>query len=265
MARPLENKRALVTGGSLGIGKAIAEVFLAQGASVTITGRDQDRLDTAVEALKPHGRITAVVADHETAAGATTVIEAVSAAGELDILVNNVGYFEQKSFADATDSDWTRMFELNVMSGVRLARSILPQMLVRNSGRIIFIASEQSVRPALGMTHYAMSKTAQIVIARGLAEMTKGTRVTVNSVMPGPTWTEGVAVFIADMAKQRGIAVDEMKRLFFAEGDWSSSLIARFLEPKEPAAVVAFLASDAASSVNGAAYRAEGGVTRSLF
>lgn len=260
-----DKKRALVTGGSLGIGKAIAKALLKDGMCVTITGRDHARLDAARAELAEWGEIGVVVADHAVAAGADFVIAAMEAAGGVDVLVNNVGYFETRPFVETTDAHWTAMFETNVMSGVRLARWALPHMLARNQGRIIFIASEQSVRPAVDMTHYAMSKAAQLVIARGLAEYTKGTNVTVNTVMPGPTWTEGVETFIGAMARERGVTIAEMQKLFFAQGDWSSSLIGRFLDPQEPAAVVAFLASDAASGVNGAAWRAEGGVTRSIL
>jgi NAD(P)-dependent dehydrogenase (short-subunit alcohol dehydrogenase family) len=260
-----QKKLALVTGGSLGIGKAIARELLEAGVGVVITGRDAARLAAAQAELAVSGAVHTVVADHSAASGADAVIRAVQAIGPLNILVNNVGVFETRPFAETTDADWTAMFETNVMSGVRLARWALPDMLARNAGRIIFISSEQSVRPAVDMTHYAMSKAAQLVIARGLAEYTKGSRVTVNTVMPGPTWTEGVETFIGDLAAQRGLSVPEMQKVFFAEGDWSSSLIARFLDPMEPAAVVAFLASDAASGVNGAAWRAEGGVTRSTI
>ena len=206
-----------------------------------------------------------IVADHATAAGADAVIAAMDAAGHIDVLIKNVGFFETRPFTETSDAQWTAMFETNVMSGVRLARWALPKMLAANQGRIIFIASEQSVRPAVDMTHYAMSKAAQLVIARGLAEYTKGTNVTVNTVLPGPTWTEGVEAFIGEMAQSRSVSVAEMQKLFFAEGNWSSSLIARFLDPKEPAAVVAFLASDASSGVNGAAWSAEGGVPRSIL
>jgi NAD(P)-dependent dehydrogenase (short-subunit alcohol dehydrogenase family) len=258
------SKLALVTGGSLGIGKAVARTLARDGMRVIITGRDERRLAATRDELGASGDIHAIVADHATAEGAEATIAGVSAIGDIDVLINNVGVFATRAFTDTSDADWTRMFETNVMSGVRLSRWALPRMLARNSGRIVFVASEQSVRPAVGMTHYAMSKAAQIVIARGLAEETRGTRVTVNSVMPGPTWTEGVEAFIGTMARENGIDVEEMKRRFFAGGDWSSSLIARFLDPDEPAAVVAFLASDAASGVNGAAWRAEGGVTRSI-
>jgi NAD(P)-dependent dehydrogenase (short-subunit alcohol dehydrogenase family) len=258
-----DGKLALVTGGSLGIGKAIAKALLRAGERVVITGRDAARLAGARAELAEFGPVQAIVADHSTASGAEAVIEGVEGIGPLDILVNNVGVFETRPFAQTSDAHWTAMFETNVMSGVRLARWALPRMLARNQGRVIFVSSEQGVRPAVDMTHYAMSKAAQLVIARGLAEYTKGSRVTVNSVMPGPTWTEGVETFIAGLAAERGIGLGDMQTAFFAEGDWSSSLIGRFLDPAEPAAVVAFLASDAASGVNGAAWRAEGGVTRS--
>jgi NAD(P)-dependent dehydrogenase (short-subunit alcohol dehydrogenase family) len=249
----------------MGIGKAIALKLAQDGAHVIISRRTKEALEAASQDIAGSGSVEIIVADHSTAEGADAAVAAISAGGDLDILINNVGMFETRPFTETTDAHWTAMFETNVMSGVRLSRWALPHMLARNRGRIIFIASEQSVRPAIDMTHYAMSKTAQLVIARGLAEYTKGTAVTVNTVMPGPTWTEGVETFIGGMARERGVPVAEMQKLFFADGDWASSLISRFLEPSEIANVVAFLASDAASGVNGAAWRAEGGVTRSIL
>jgi NAD(P)-dependent dehydrogenase (short-subunit alcohol dehydrogenase family) len=265
MSQSLAGKRALVTGGSMGIGKAIAKRLAEDGAHVILSGRTLSTLDSVAVELSAFGEVETIVADHARAEGAEEVIRAVEAGGGLDILINNVGIFETRPFTETSDAHWTAMFETNVMSGVRLSRWALPHMLARKRGRIIFIASEQSVRPAIDMTHYAMSKTAQLVIARGLAEYTKGTAVTVNTVMPGPTWTEGVEQFVGGLARERGVTLEEMQKLFFAEGDWSSSLISRFLQPSEVANVVAFLASDAASGVNGAAWRAEGGVTRSIL
>jgi NAD(P)-dependent dehydrogenase (short-subunit alcohol dehydrogenase family) len=265
MSKPLSGKRAFVSGGSMGIGKAIALRLAEDGAHVVISGRTESALDAVAQEIATFGAVETLIADHATSTGADAAIAAIEAGGDLDILINNVGMFETRPFTETTDAHWTAMFETNVMSGVRLARWALPRMLGQKRGRIIFIASEQSVRPAIDMTHYAMSKTAQLVIARGLAEYTKGTAVTVNTVMPGPTWTEGVESFIGGMARDRGVTVADMQKLFFAEGDWASSLIARFLQPSEVANVVAFLASDAASGVNGAAWRAEGGVTRSIL
>jgi NAD(P)-dependent dehydrogenase (short-subunit alcohol dehydrogenase family) len=260
----VSRRLALVTGGSLGIGKAIAAALLGGGFEVLVSGRDAARLAAARQALSPLGVVHVVRAEQGRAEGEARVIAAAEALGGIDVLVNNLGAFESRGFAQLRDEDWQRLFDTNVMSGVRLSRWALPRMLAGNRGRIIFVASEQAVRPAADMAHYSMTKAAQLSVARALAEMTRGTAVTVNSVMPGPTWTEGVADFVGAMASERGITVDAMKRRFFAEGDWASSLIQRFLDPAEPAAVVAFLASDAASGVNGAAWRAEGGVTRAM-
>jgi NAD(P)-dependent dehydrogenase (short-subunit alcohol dehydrogenase family) len=262
----LKNKVALVTGSTQGIGYAIARTLAAEGARVILNGRRAELLDAArlTLQLECDGEVYAVAADLATADGAQSVLDAVRRVGEIDILVNNVGYFEVKPFGDISDADWTRMFELNVMSGVRLARQLMPGMLQRNWGRIVFIASEQSAKPNPDMLHYAMSKAAQVSIARGLAELTRGTGVTVNSVLAAPTWSEGVEVFLEKMAPDTGKAVPEMKAAYF-EDTGRSSLMQRWASVDEIAAVVAFLCSPSAAAINGAAQRADGGIIRSLF
>jgi NAD(P)-dependent dehydrogenase (short-subunit alcohol dehydrogenase family) len=260
----LANKLVLVTGAMQGIGFATAEALLREGARVVITGRSEPRLASALKRLSPLGEVHGFNADHATAEGAHQTISFVDALGEIDVLINNVGFFEVKPFTQATDEDWQGMFDVNVLSGVRLARWALPKMLQRNSGRIIFIASEQSAKPHPDMVHYAMSKAAQVSIARGLAEATQGTNVTVNSVLVAPTWTEGVEVFLGDLGPRMDKTVDEMRQAYF-EADGRTSLLQRFAEPAEIAAVVTFLASGLSAAINGAAQRAEGGIVRSMF
>ena len=257
-------KLALVTGSTQGIGYATAKMLAAEGARVIVNGRRADLVERAVRELSEHGEAHGVAADLAGAEGARKVLAAVKAIGPVDILVNNVGYFEVKPFAAITDQDWTSMFELNVMSGVRLTRELMPGMLGRDWGRIVFIASEQSAKPNPDMLHYAMSKTAQVSLARGLAELTRGTRVTVNSVLAAPTWSEGVEAFLEKMAADGGRGVEEMRTAYF-EGPGRSSLIQRWASAEEIAAQVVFLCSVRAAAINGAAQRVDGGIVRSLF
>ncbi len=260
----LKGKLALVTGSTLGIGRAIAASLVAEGARVIVNGRREKAVGEAVAALSKGGEAHGITADLMTAEGARKVADAAVKIGPVDILVNNVGYFEVKPFAEISDRDWTDMFELNVMSGVRLTRALFPGMLQRNWGRVVFIASEQSAKPNPDMLHYAMSKTAQVSVARGLAELTRGTGVTVNSVLVAPTWSEGVEVFLEKMAPAAGKTVAEMRTAYF-EGPGRSSLLQRWAEPGEVAAQVVFLCSERASAINGAAQRVDGGIVRSLF
>jgi NAD(P)-dependent dehydrogenase (short-subunit alcohol dehydrogenase family) len=260
----IKGKLALITGSTQGIGRAIAEMLAAEGARVIVNGRKEQAVKEAVAALSRHGEAHGIVADLMTAEGAKKVADGAAKIGAVDILVNNVGFFEVKEFADITDRDWTEMFELNVMSGVRLTRALFPGMLARNWGRVVFIASEQSAKPNPAMIHYAMSKTAQVSIARGLAELTKGTGVTVNSVLVAPTWSEGVETFLEKQAPAAGKTLAEMRTAYF-DGPGASSLLQRWATPEEIAAQVAFLCSERASAINGAAQRVDGGMVRSLF
>lgn len=260
----IKGRLALVTGSTQGIGRAVADALVAEGARVIVNGRDSGRLDETVSALSQHGEAHGILADLSTAEGAQTIVDAVSAIGAVDILVNNVGYFEVREFGELSDQDWLDMFELNVMSGVRLSRALLPGMLERNWGRIVFIASDQSAKPNRGMAHYAMSKSAQVSIARSLAELTKGTNVTVNSALVAPTWSEGVEVFLSKIAPGAGKTVDELRTAYF-QGTGASSLLQRWATPQEIAAQIAFLCSEQASAINGAAQRVDGGIIRSLF
>jgi NAD(P)-dependent dehydrogenase (short-subunit alcohol dehydrogenase family) len=256
----LNGKTALITGSTQGIGRAIAETFAREGAKVIINGRDAERTMAVASALGGVG----IVADVATEEGCNAILSRLSSANEVDILINNAGYFDVKPLEDLSDQDWLDMFQLNVMSGVRLTKALLPKMLKHNWGRVVFIASEQSAKPHPHMLHYAMTKAANASIARGLAERTKGTAVTVNSVLVGPTWTEGVDVFMRKIAAGTGVSLDQAKQDFFT-GEASSSLIQRHLTVQEIADQVAFLCSINASGINGAAQRVDGGIVRTML
>jgi len=260
----IKGRLARVTGSTKGSGRGVAEALAAEGARVVVNARDEAAVKDAVAALSRRGEAHGIAADLATAAGARQVLDALAAIGPADILVNNVGYFEVKDFSAISDRDWLDMFELNVMSGVRLSRALLPGMLERGWGRIVFIASDQSAKPNPGMAHYAMSKAAQVSIARSLAELTRGTRVTVNSALVAPTWSEGVETFLGKVAPGLGKTVDEMRTAYF-ETTGVSSLLQRWAKPEEIAAQIAFLCSERASAINGAAQRVDGGIIRSLF
>jgi NAD(P)-dependent dehydrogenase (short-subunit alcohol dehydrogenase family) len=259
----LEGKTALVTGSTAGIGYAAAVGLAREGASVVVNGRTQARVDEAVGKIKSktgNDKVSGVAADLGTADGCA---EAIKQVPSVDILVNNLGIFEPKEFAEITDADWMRFFETNVLSGVRLSRHYLPLMQGQNWGRIVFVSSESAVNIPAEMLHYGMTKTAQLAVARGLAELTVGTNVTVNSVLPGPTKSEGVGTFIAQMAKAHGGDEKAVEEEFF-KSVRPSSLIHRFETPDEVAAMITFVCSAAESAVNGAALRVEGGVVRSI-
>jgi NAD(P)-dependent dehydrogenase (short-subunit alcohol dehydrogenase family) len=259
----LTGRRALVTGSTAGIGLAIAEALAREGAEVVVNGRTESRVRRACEQIRsriPGASVRELAADLGTADGAAA---AVNAFPDLDILVNNLGIFEPKPFEEIPDADWLRFFEVNVMSGVRLGRHHLPRMKQRGWGRIIFISSESALQIPSEMIHYGMTKTAQLAIARGMAETTTGTGVTVNSVLPGPTASEGVTDFVKRLAESRNESGDQFEKDFFATAR-PSSILKRFEEPAEIAEVVAFIASPLSSAINGAAVRADGGVVRSI-
>jgi NAD(P)-dependent dehydrogenase (short-subunit alcohol dehydrogenase family) len=260
----LNGKKAIVTGSSAGIGFSIAEELAREGAEVILNGRTQKRVDDALAKLKastPKANARGVAADLGTAAGAEVLFKAVP---DVDILVNNVGIYEPKDFENITDEDWLRMFEVNVMSGIRASRHYIKGMLKRNWGRIIFISSESAVNIPVEMIHYGMTKTAQIAIARGLAETTVGTGVTVNSVLPGPTASEGVEEFVNNLARSGNKHRSEIEKEFF-EKVRPSSLIKRFATSEEVAHMVAYVASSLSSATNGAALRVDGGTVRSIL
>ena len=259
----LKGKRALVTGSTAGIGYAIARTLAAEGAEVTINGRAADRVEAALGRLRatvPRAVLRGVAADLAMAEGCAAL---VAACPDVDLLVNNLGIFDPKPFEDIPDADWLRFFETNVMSGVRLSRAYLPAMKQRNWGRIVFISSESGLCPPAEMVHYGMTKSAQISVARGLAETCAGTGVSVNSVLPGPTLTQGAEDFFAALAREHGQSFDEATRRFFAEGR-PTSILQRFIQPDEVASMVAYVCSPLAAATQGATLRVEGGVVRSL-
>src|ERR1700691_1950150 len=259
----LSGKTALVTGSTAGIGYAIAKGLAAAGSEVVLNGRGKARVGEAVGRLAKEvagGKVRGIAADVSTAAGCK---ELVAALPDVDILINNAGIFEPKGFFEIPDEDWSRFFEVNVMSGVRLSRAYLPGMLKRNWGRIVFISSESALNIPKEMIHYGVSKTAQLAVSRGLAEMTRGTAVTVNSVLPGPTMSEGVETFVKGLAKQNGQWVDEAASVFVKQFR-PTSLLQRFATVEEIANMVVYVASKEASATNGAALRAEGGIVQTI-
>jgi NAD(P)-dependent dehydrogenase (short-subunit alcohol dehydrogenase family) len=259
----LRGRRALVTGSTAGIGFATAQALAVEGAAVMVNGRTDARVASAVRAIRdavPGAHVGGVAADLGTAKGCVLVTQEVPWA---DILVNNVGIFEPRQFEEISDEDWLRFFETNVLSGVRLSRFYLPEMRARNWGRIVFVSSESAVQIPAEMIHYGMTKTAQLAVARGIAETTVGTGVTVNSVLPGPTASEGVGEFVQRLAQSRGIDFDTMEREFFATAR-PSSLLRRFAKPEEVAAMIVYICSARASATNGAALRVDGGVVRAV-
>ena len=260
----LTGKTALITGSTAGIGHAIAAALAREGANVVLNGRTQERVDAGIKSLrelvKNSGAVSGVAADLGTAEGFDILQRAVP---DADILVNNLGIFEPKAFADITDADWQKFFEVNVMSGVRASRFYLPKMMAAKWGRIVFISSESAVNTPTEMVHYGFTKTAQLALSRGLAQTAAGSGVTVNTVMPGPTKSEGVGTFVEQMAKDKGISTAAMEKDFF-EHARPSSLLKRFETVEEIADVVAFVCSPLASAVTGAAWRADGGVVSSI-
>ncbi len=258
----LIGKVALVTGSTAGIGLAIAQSLAAEGAHVYVNGRTQQRVDAAVETIRARsGKADGLAADFSSDAGAEAVIANLPA---VDVLVNNVGIFEPKAFVEIPDADWYRFFEVNVMSGVRLSRHYLRGMLEKNWGRVLFISSESAVQIPAEMVHYGMTKTAQVAVARGIAESIAGTGVTVNSVLAGPTESEGVGAFVEAMAKQQNKSKQAVEKDFF-EHVRPSSLLKRFAAVDEVAAMVTYLAGECSSATNGAALRVDGGVVKAIL
>ena len=254
----LTKKIALVTGSTAGIGNAIAAALAREGATVIVNGRSQAAVEGAVAAMKAEakGDVIGFAGDLSVASVAEALVRQHPV---VDILVNNLGIFEVKPFEEISDADWQRFFDVNVLSGARLSRLYLPAMRKRNWGRIIFISSESGFVTPGSMIHYGMTKTAQLAISRGLAEMTKGTKVTVNSVLPGPTRSEGIVDFLKSLASDPEAPPERIEREFFAKGR-PSSLLQRLIEPEEVANLVAYVASPLSSATNGGALRVDGGV-----
>jgi NAD(P)-dependent dehydrogenase (short-subunit alcohol dehydrogenase family) len=260
----LDQKLCLVTGSTAGIGFAIAAALAGEGAKVIINGRTDDRVAEAIQKIQklhPNAKLEAFAGDLSTVDDVTEVYERFP---DVEVLVNNLGTYEPKAFDKITDADWNKIIETNFFSGVRLSRTYLPVMLNHNWGRIIFISSESAVQIPKEMIHYGVTKTMQIALARGLAETTIGTGVTVNSVLPGPTRSEGVDGFVKNMAKEQGKSVEDVEKDFF-QNIRPSSLIQRFATNEEVANLVAYVASPLSSATNGAALRVDGGVVRSIL
>jgi NAD(P)-dependent dehydrogenase (short-subunit alcohol dehydrogenase family) len=260
----IKGKTAVVSGSTAGIGYAAAVALAREGARVVVNGRTQARVDRALESLKKASGATdavGVAADLTTAEGAAKLLASVPQA---DILVNNLGIFEPKAFLDIPDEDWRRFFDANVLSGVRLSRAYFPGMAKRGWGRIVFVSSESGAQIPAEMIHYGMTKTAQIAVARGLAEMTPGTGITVNSVLPGPTASEGVGGFVEAMAREKGVTAAQVEGEFF-KSVRPSSLLKRFATTDEVAALIAYVCGVPAAATNGAALRVDGGVVRSIL
>jgi NAD(P)-dependent dehydrogenase (short-subunit alcohol dehydrogenase family) len=258
----LKGKLALVSGSTAGIGYAIARTLAQEGANVIVNGRTQAGVDEAVERIRSEtkGTVQGFAADLSQADAAHEVARRHPG---IEILVNNLGIFEPKAFEDIPDEDWQRFFDVNVLSGVRLARLVLPEMKRANWGRIVFISSESALHIPTEMIHYGVSKTALLAVSRGLAELTAGTGVTVNAVLPGPTRSEGVADFFAEMAKEQGVSQDQMERDFIAQHR-PTSLLRRLATVEEAANMVVYACSKQASATNGAALRVDGGVVRTI-
>ena len=259
----LAGKSALVSGSTAGIGFAIVQGLAREGAKVVVNGRTQERVDAAVAAIKkkfPDALVQGFAGDLSKAEVADELFKRYP---EIEILINNLSIFEPKEFSAIPDDDWRRFFEVNVLSGVRLARWYLPRMLKSDWGRVVFISSESALQIPAEMIHYGMTKTAQLAVARGLAELTAGTGVTVNSVLPGPTASEGVTDFVTSLAKQQNQSVEEFEQLFF-EKIRPSSLLKRFASTEEVANMVLYVCSPLASATNGSALRVDGGVVRAI-
>lgn len=250
----LKNKNALVTGSTKGIGYAIAQVLAQEGANVIVNGRSEESTQAAAKAIGHNAR--GVAADVSTSEGCNELLEK---SGQIDILINNAGIFEPKDFTEIPDEDWERFYQVNVMSGVRLTRAVLPGMLERNWGRVLFVSSESGVQIPAEMIHYGMTKSANISLVNGIARLTKGTHVTVNAILPGPTASEGVSHFVGELAKEAEQTKEEFENDFF-EHARPTSLIQRFAEVEEVANTTAYYCSPLSSATNGAAIRVDGGI-----
>jgi len=260
----IQNKTALVTGSTAGIGFATALKLAQENCTVYINGRSQENVDNAIKRIQEkveNSNVFGIVADLSTKEGCDYLIEKLP---KVDILINNLGIFEPVEFENISDEKWYEMFDTNVMSGVRLSRHYFPLMLEQNWGRVVFISSESAYQIPKEMIHYGMTKTAQLSIARGLAELTKGTNVTSNSVILGPSNSEGVTTFLSDFAKEQGITFEQMEKDFF-QNVRPTSLLQRFTDVEEIANLIVYTASSLSSATNGAVLRADAGVVQSAI
>ncbi|CAM4366670.1 Short-chain dehydrogenase [Pedobacter westerhofensis] len=260
----LENKTAFITGSTQGIGFAIARALLREGVQVIINGRTQEKVTSAVERLQNgniNAAVTGIAADLADPADTESLVAQLP---PIDILVNNVGIFEMKEFSEISDNDWQRMFDVNVMSGVRLSRALLPKMLARNWGRILFISSESGINIPANMIHYGLTKTAMISLSRGLAQLTKNTGVTVNTLIIGPTYSDGVSETVEAIAAAQTQDSAVLKQHLIGSV-YPTSILNRFLDPAEVADIAVFLTSPLALATNGAAVRADGGVLNTIL
>ncbi len=258
----LKDKLVLVTGSGSGIGKATAKVYLQEGARVIVHGLTETEVSACVDDLATLGDVTGMAADLTNTTESSALAEFAQMQGDVDVLVNNVGIFSVKPFEDLTDDDWMHYFNINVLSAVRMSRVFLPAMLKRGIGSIINMASEAAVKPLPQMVHYSVTKTAMLGLTRGMAELTKGTQVRVNSVLPGPTWTEGVEAYFDGLAAQKGESLDTIVDNYF-KSDEPTSLIQRFVQPDEVARMIVTISASTAS--NGSAHRIEGGIIRNIL
>jgi NAD(P)-dependent dehydrogenase (short-subunit alcohol dehydrogenase family) len=260
----LNGKTAFISGSTQGIGLAIAKSLLKEGANVIINGRSESRIEEVIGGLKesfPESNVSGYAADFAKAEEVNALLERLP---EVDILINNAGIFEPKAFTEITDAEWFKFFEVNVLSGVRLSRHVFPKMIAKNWGRIIFISSESGVNIPEEMIHYGTTKTAQLAVSRGLSELTKGTNVTVNTVMPGPTRSEGVSEFVRQLGEANHITAEEAEKDFFKTAR-PTSLLQRFASVEEIANLVTYIASPLSSATNGSALKVDGGVAKFII
>ncbi|PHM74947.1 SDR family NAD(P)-dependent oxidoreductase [Xenorhabdus kozodoii] len=257
----LEGKVALVTGSTAGIGLAIAHCLHKAGASVILNGRSEERLKKAINKFNDLDRVLTVVADVGTREGCEFINEKFP---EIDILINNAGIFSPKPIFEISDNEWVNYFNINVLSGIRLASSYIPLMIRKRWGRVVFISSESALQIPVEMPHYGLTKTAQVAAARGFAQAATGTGVTVNSVLPGPTESEGVERFVRELITDPTLSIEEAGKRFI-ETARPASLLGRLATAEEVANAVVFLTSPQASAITGTALRVDGGVIQSIL
>lgn len=259
----ISGRRAFVSGSTQGIGYAIARGLLIEGADVIVNGRSAATVEDAVRRLRnevPGGIVSGAAADFADPSQVQRLVESLH---DIDILVNNVGLFEIAPFESIPDDEWRRYFEINVMSGIRLSRALLPRMLATGWGRVLFVGSESGVNVPVDMIHYGVSKAGMLALANGLAKLTRGTAVTVNTILGGPTYSDGVAGAVEQIARDQGIPTDDLKTAIAAGN--RTSLLQRFIDPDEIASLAVYLSSPLASATNGAALRADGGVLTAML